>query len=196
MREKGKFMKSVKLTNVLTVAVVVGGIGFSSTSVYAVDPQVTTGKVTFTPGDLTLDKVPNFDFGQQPISTQDKLYGTTTKSEVQITDLRGTSTGWGLTVKSTKLAASGKELKGAQISFKGGKASNSNTEAINVVDESTLIPETATKIVFAEAGSGNGISKIAWDESGVRLFVPGSSTKSAEQYTADLTWTLTDAPTQ
>ncbi|EJE4072680.1 TPA: WxL domain-containing protein, partial [Enterococcus faecalis] len=28
----------------------------------------------------------------------------------------------------------------------------------------------------------------------VKLHVPGTSTKSAEQYTADLTWTLTDAP--
>jgi hypothetical protein len=189
-------MKPMKLASALIAAAIAGTFGISSITANAAMEQKTTGKVTFTAGDLTLDKVPNFDFGQQPISTENKLYGTTTESEVQITDLRGTSKGWGLTVKSTKLTASGKELKGAQISFKGGKASNSNTETINVEDLSTLIPETAVKVVFAEGGSGSGISTITWDKSGVRLYVPGSSTKSSEQYTADLTWTLTDTPTQ
>lgn len=59
-------MKSVKLTNVLTVAVVVRGEGWALRQLLYMQliPKVTIGKVTFTLGDLTLDKVPNFDFGQ------------------------------------------------------------------------------------------------------------------------------------
>lgn len=53
--------------------------------------------MTFTAGDLTLDKVPSFDFGTQQITTQDQDYDAQVQSKVQVTDLRGSSSGWTLT---------------------------------------------------------------------------------------------------
>lgn len=185
-----------KIRNLFVMMLVMGGL--LNTSVVLADQQIsqnTEGKVTFLPGELTLDKVSSFDFGQQPISKEDRLYGTKTKSEIQITDLRGTSEGWQLTVKATPLMTSSAQvLKGAQISFKGGKVSNSNSETVTVVDEQELIPENTVKIISASEGNGSGLSTVSWDESGVRLFVPGNSTKNATEYTASLTWTLTDSP--
>ncbi|MBO1103943.1 WxL domain-containing protein [Enterococcus faecalis] len=188
-------MKSMKLTSALTVAMIAGGIGFSSISADAVAPQQTTGKVTFTPGELTLDKVPSFDFGTQQITTQTKDYDAQEQSKVQVTDLRGSSAGWTLTVTAGKLkTTSMKELVGTQIVLQTGQASNNNGEAVIIPDTIYLNPEQSEKVMNATAGNGNGVSTGTWQSSDVKLFVPGTTTKSAEQYTADLTWTLTDAP--
>lgn len=189
-------MKSMKLTSALTVAMIAGGIGFSSISADAVENQTSTGKVTFTPGELTLDKVPSFDFGTQQITTQPKDYDAQEQSKVQVTDLRGSSAGWTLTVTAGKLkTTSMKELVGAEIRLHSGQTSdNNNGETVIIPDTIYLIPEQSEKVMNAAAGNGNGVTTGTWQSSDVKLFVPGTTTKSAEQYTADLTWTLTDAP--
>ena len=186
-------MKSMKVAGALTVAMIVGGIGFSSISADAVAPQNSTGKVTFTAGDLTLDKVPSFDFGTQQITTQDQDYDAQAQSEVQVTVLRGSSAGWTLTVTAGKLKAGVKELTGAQVSLASGVVANSSNETVTASD-TTLTPEQSVKVMNAAAGNGNGVTTGTWQTTGVKLHVPGASAKSAEQYTADLTWTLTDAP--
>ena len=186
-------MKLVKVVNALTVAMIAGGIGFSSISADAVAPQNSTGKVTFTAGDLTLDKVPSFDFGTQQITTQDRDYDAQAQSEVQVTDLRGSSVGWTLTVTAGKLKAGMKELAGAQVSLTNGTVVNTSNETVTASD-TTLTPEQSVKVMNAAAGNGNGVTTGTWQTTGVKLHVPGTSTKSAEQYTANLTWTLTDAP--
>ncbi|MCU2243125.1 WxL domain-containing protein [Enterococcus faecalis] len=186
-------MKSMKLTNALLVAVIAGGIGFSSIYADAVAPQNSTGKVTFTAGDLTLDKVPSFDFGTQQITAQDHDYDAQAQSEVQVTDLRGSSAGWTLTVTAGKLKAGMKELTGAQVSLANGVVTNSSDETVTASDAS-LIPEQSVKVMNAAAGNGNGVTTGNWQTTDVKLHVPGATAKSAEQYTTDLTWTLTDAP--
>ncbi|MEQ6114264.1 WxL domain-containing protein [Enterococcus faecalis] len=90
-------MKSMKLTSALTVVMIAGVVGFSLIYADAVAPQQTIGKATFTAGDLTLDKVPSFDFGTQQITTQDQDYDSQAQSEVQMTDLCDSSSGWTLT---------------------------------------------------------------------------------------------------
>lgn len=185
-------MKSKKLFSVLTVAVVTGGIGLSSISADA-EEKLSDGRVTFLPGALTLDKVPSFDFGLQQITTQDQLYNAVTKSEVQVTDLRGSSLGWTLTLTAGKLKAGMKELAGAQLSLKQGKVVNSWNEIVTIL-KADLIPTQSVKIMNAEAGRGSGVTTGTWETTDVRLDVPGNIAKSAEQYVAELTWTLTDAP--
>lgn len=189
-------MKSMKLTSSLTVAMIAGGIGFSSISADAAPQnQNSTGKVTFTAGDLTLDQVPDFNFGAQEIKATTETYGAQDESKVQVTDLRGSSAGWNLTVTAGKLkTASMKELVGAQVTLHSGQANNDNGETVTVTD-GILTPDSAVKVLDAANGQGNGVSTGTWAaNTGVTLEVPGTSAKSAEQYTADLTWTLTDAP--
>ncbi|EIR4022316.1 WxL domain-containing protein [Enterococcus faecalis] len=188
-------MKSMKLTSALTVAMIAGGIGFSSISANAAPQnQNSTGEVTFIPGNLTLDAVPDFDFGQQQITAQDKNYNAQSASEVQVTDLRGSSAGWELTVNATQLESNGKALTGSQINLTNGVGTNNNGETVTF-SNSVLVPSTEVKVMSAAQNNGNGISKGTWQATDVTLHVPGTTTKAAGQYTATLTWTLKDVPT-
>ena len=184
----------MKLASALTVVAVAGTVGLSTISAHAATtPQNSTGKVTFTAGDLTLDKVPNFDFGTQQIKAQDQNYNAQAQSEVKVTDLRGSSAGWTVTVTAGKLKAGAKELVGAQVSLANGAVANTNSETVTAPNV-TLTPDQSVKVMNAAAGNGNGETTGTWQGTDVQLHVPGASTKSAGQYTADLTWTLTDAP--
>ena len=157
-------------------------------------PSNTTGKVTFTAGDLTLNQVPDFDFGTQNILPTDQTYTATANGVTKITDLRGDGKGWELTVTATELTANGKTLENAQISLENGVATNANGETVTATN-AVLVPNTAAKVFSAATNNGNGESTLTWDKANAKLFVPGASTKSAAQYTATLTWTLADAPT-
>ncbi|EOB3445462.1 WxL domain-containing protein [Enterococcus faecalis] len=188
-------MKSMKLTSALTVAMIAGGIGFSSISANAVENQTSTGKVTFTAGALTLDAVPTLDFGDQAITTADQVYNAKSESVATVTDLRGSSAGWNLTVKQeTQLkTAQSEELQGAQLKLASGTLETESNDTATV-SNGTLVPTVALKVLDASAGQGNGTFSAKWATTGATLDVPGSTTKLAKAYTADLTWTLTDAP--
>ena len=192
-------MKSLNLksTSALALALIAGGVVATATPVAAAvqsSPSSTTGKVEFTAGDLTLNQVPNFDFGTQNILSTDQTYTATADGETKITDLRGDGNGWELTVKATELTAGGKTLKNAQMSLENGTTANTNSETVTATD-AVLVPNTAAKVFSAAANNGNGESTLTWDKANAKLFVPGTSTKSAAEYTATLTWTLADAPT-
>lgn len=189
-------MKAIKLIGALTLTLAAGGMGLFSPSVNAATVDKSSqGEVTFTPGTLTLDQVPNFDFGTQNISAENQTYGAQDESVIKVTDLRGSSAGWNLTVTATNLKTStNKVLNGAQITLNGGSTTNTSNETVTATD-GVLTPNTAVKVLDAASGQGNGVSVGTWGQTtGVTLDVPGTAAKSAEQYTADLTWTLTDAP--
>ncbi len=190
-------MKVLKMgINVNWITLIVGGTCLFSVSVNAdTQNQTSQGQITFAPGALTLDQVPSFDFGTQNISVQNQTYGATQNSIVRITDLRGTAAGWNLTVKATELqTSSGKKLDGAQITLNNGSAINTSNTPPTVID-GVLTPNSAVQVLSAPAGVGDGATAASWIQgTGVTLDVPGSSSKTAEQYTAELTWTLTDAP--
>ncbi|HAQ0508468.1 TPA: WxL domain-containing protein [Enterococcus faecium] len=189
-------MKLLKLPTVLTIAAVAGGIGLSSTSVSAATQDKSSqGEVTFTAGALTLEQVPSFDFGNQSISAEDQTYGAQSESVVRVTDLRGTSAGWNLTVTATDLKMDPSTvLTGAQIKLSNGNATNTSNETVTATN-GVLTPNSAVKVLDAASGEGNGVSTGTWAQTtGVTLDVPGSTSKSVGKYSADLTWTLTDAP--
>ena len=194
-------MKSITLKSMsaLALTLVAGGaLTITATTPVAAAVQSssssTTGKVKFTAGDLTLDKVPEFDFGTQQISTTDQNYAATAEGVTKITDLRGDGKGWELTVTATELKAGAKTLENAQMSLENGTTANTNGETVTA-NNAVLVPNKAAKVFSAAATNGNGESTLTWDKANAKLFVPGKSTKSAEEYTATLTWTLADAPT-
>ena len=193
-------MKSLNLksTSALALALIAGGVVATATPVSA---DQTTGTVQFTAGTLefgdgTGQKVPSFDFGLKAITTQDETYNTTAAGILAVTDLRGSSAGWKVSVTQKdqlKANTGADELTGAQLTLDAGAVTNTNNE-LPTNNDVTLVPGVASEVLKAEAGKGNGISKLTWDTDKAKLSVPGSTTKKAAQYTATLEWTLSDSP--
>lgn len=194
-----------------------------------VDPTDPDGKPDpGTKGPLSIDFASSLDFGQQKITSTDQVYkaapqlyhllgadgkptGTDKKGPnyVQVTDDRGTETGWTLTLAQDAQFKSDKnhELKGAEITMKNANiqtASDSpkptTTATITLVPGDDTNPGAAVTVMSAAAGQGAGTFLNDWgtDEASgadsIQLAVPGSTTKYAEKYSTKLTWTLTDVP--
>lgn len=141
---------------------------------------------------------------------------------VQVTDNRGTAAGWTLSVTQladfeTTEAVKNKTLPGAAITLEGMSAVSATTATGNpiVKDTVTLVPGTAEVITAAAQDSGEGtwITRVGstqtlFDDTetlnvdgttttvnknkNIHLTVPGAIAKSAANYTAVLTWTLSD----
>ncbi len=189
--------KSNLITNFLTITTIIGGIGWMNVSVEAITQNNNSnGSVEFTPGALTLDAVPSFDFGSQKITTKNQTYQSKTENIATVTDLRGSSVGWNLTVKQdTQLkTAQNEELKGAQLSLSKGLLQTSSADTATVSNGILIPGEASVKVLDAITGQGNGTFSANWPSEGSTLEVPGKSVKLAKHYTANLTWTLTDAP--
>ena len=189
---------SFKSTSALALALIAGGVVATATPVSA---DQTTGTVEFTAGNLefgdgTGHTVPSFDFGMNAITTQDMTYNATAEGTLAVTDLRGSNAGWKASVTQKdqlKANAGADELTGAVLTLKAGTVTNTNSE-LPTNNDVTLVPGVASEVLKAETGKGNGISKLTWDTDKAKLFVPGSTTKKAAQYTATLEWTLSDSP--
>ncbi|MGE7948831.1 WxL domain-containing protein [Lysinibacillus sp. NPDC093688] len=185
-----------------------------------VDPTEPDGKPKpGTPGPLSIDYASGLDFGEQKITSTNQVYkakaqkfGKREKPEgpnyVQVTDNRGTETGWSLQVKQNGQfkSESGKELEGAEITFKNAWVNTASaSKKPSIFKESFTLKTDGTgvaeNIMSAKAGEGAGTYVLAFgdDATGgesIELSVPGKTTKYAEKYSTSLTWTLTDTPGQ
>lgn len=123
---------------------------------------------------------------------------------VQVTDLREKNTGWNVTSQITDFkTADGKVLKGAKLTLPKGTPTLQGTPGEGI-DPTTFAPEASgitlgsdAQIFFkAEANKGTG----TWADNmfdnkdantlATTLLVPAGN--SAGDYTADITWTLSD----
>ncbi|RAN86468.1 cell surface protein [Bacillus sp. SRB_28] len=187
------------------------------TPVGPVDPTNPEGPNPGTNGPLSIDYASSLDFGKQKITSTDQVYKAAAQkftdrgdgpNYVQVTDNRGTETGWSLQVKQDGQfkSDSGKELTGAEITFNNGVVNTvSASPKPSVVQSSfSLTPEgngVAENIMSAKAGEGAGTYVLAFGDDAtaaesIELSVPGKTTKYAEKYSTSLTWTLTDVPGQ
>lgn len=114
-----------------------------------------------TGGALSIDYGSKFKFGTQKISTADKTYyasademtdGSKKPTYVQVTDKRGTLSGWKLSVAQPEQfkTASGDELVGAQLKFTKG-------QAVSLVDP-TYTPETVNSELTLTPGGNNTLA--------------------------------------
>lgn len=189
--------------------------------VFPIDPTQPEGKPQpGGQGPLSIDFVSSFDFGVQEITSLDKDYKahaqrfTTAAGEesempnfVQITDNRGTEAGWTLKVTQSEqfqaLEKTGKELTGAKITLGNANRLTHSDSALAVGPAAVdLTPGEAALIMMAEVDSGAGTHFTQWGTEAanngaesVNLFVPGKTTKFADQYQAELVWELSDAVT-
>lgn len=191
-----------------------------------IDPTDPTGTNPGTSGPLSIDYASSLDFGQNKITNKNETYYANAqtfaemKSEyrgnyVQVTDNRGTNSGWALNLKqegqlTSETAKQYKELTGAQISLGASVASSISEGVLSpVVTNVQLDPEGANSVIMlAKEGSGAGTwvdyfgkaeemtidGKIVQKNKSVTLEIPGKTPKEAVKYTTKLTWSLTDVP--
>lgn len=188
-----------------------------------IDPTDPEGPNPGTNGPLSIDFASSLDFGVQKITSEDQVYYAAAQKYqsldeegkptgiikegpnfVQVTDNRGTESGWTLKVNQDGqfTSASGKELTGAEITFKNGHVVTISESGKPAGQETmTLNPDgTQQNVMVASAGNGAGTYLLDWGtdaETGaksIELNVPGATTKYAEKYSTKLVWTLTDVP--
>ncbi len=166
------------------------------------DPTDPTGQK----GILTLDAVSSFDFGT--IALDGKAVPTSSivkkndkdvpyKQGLQVTDKRGTGAGWKVTVGLSDFKGENNHLlKGATVEFPVGKLHTNNGNDDHSPTSSAITLQVnggAQTILTANKDTGMG----SWydefeDPTTVKLNVPGG--QYADNYTANLNWTLTDTP--
>ncbi|MGX7243889.1 WxL domain-containing protein [Enterococcus quebecensis] len=149
-----------------------------------------------TEGALTLLNVADFDFGSNPISAKDEVYKNKVETTTTVQDIRGTEAGWTVQVaENGQLKADKKELENAQITLKTPTISEKSTGKANAKKDVVLNTDgSATTILDATAGLGNGVTIESFDKDAAVLEVPGETVKVAKQYETTLTWTLLDQP--
>lgn len=191
------------------------------------DPTDPTKPDPGTAGPLSIDFASSLQFGEQKITSTTEEYSAqtqkyTTKDGVategpnyaQITDNRGTETGWTLKVKQNGQFSNpdGKELTGAKITLNNGNVVTNSSSASPTGNSSIVLTPASTDpesenygaesiVMSAQNGQGAGTYLYAWGSDqasaadSIKLEVPGSTTKYATQYTTTFTWTLSDIPT-
>lgn len=188
-----------------------------------VDPVVPVNPVTPTPGPLSLDYASSFHFGEQKISAKDETYyavldkvegaedGSTIDKPnwVQVSDKRGTNTGWKLQVQQNSQFTTGsgetaKELTGASLSISNTavKTTPDNQATAPTSTDITLDPVSGSTqdVMVAQQDQGMGTwLDVFGDEStaakSIALSVPGTTEKVKDaSYTTELTWLLNDTP--
>jgi len=184
-----------------------------------------------TDGPLSLDFASSLDFGNNKITNQDALYyaepqyfsndeesdydpSTARPNYVQVTDKRGTNSGWSLSLKQEGQFKNEKtlnqELTGSAISLNSSEAVSATTgvTAPKTFDNMDLVPNETVKVMTADkdAGAGTWVERFGNIEkvdvegemvdknTAITLSVPGKTPKDAVKYETKLLWTLTDRP--
>lgn len=170
-------------------------------------------------GPLSLDNVPVIEFGDDnEISATEKNYSAVSKDFspfVQVTDNRGTGTGWDLAASLSGFSSVGQEadgetkktLPGAEIILSDGEIVTNGSQSIrptsgNSNDNIITLTEDSTAIMSAGENGGMGSWAMVWSDTDVssgvnpniQLKVPGGIAME-DTYTATITWSLTTGPT-
>lgn len=153
-------------------------------------------------GSLTIDNITHLTFGTQQLSSKKEVYKTTSaKPNVQVTDQRGVGTGWNLMVASSKFSTEeGQELKGAFLKFEKGRVGTTedNTSDAPLANEVSFELSNDPMIIMSadeDAGLGTWVNRLFNEgntDNLVSLEVPSGNKVGV--YSANLDWTLSDAP--
>lgn len=189
-----------------------------------VDPDPSDpNPVVPTTGPLRIDYISNIHFGKQKLTGTDKTYFAaydkvvekgnasneiTVPSYVQVSDDRGTNTGWTLTVSNTQFNNGTADLDGTVLRLEQPSINSTN---LGKADPSVVTPQivldgngVASNVLVAAANEGIGTwtdmfglapTNGETENKAVSLEVPGVSQKVKDtKYTSELTWTLTATP--
>lgn len=155
-----------------------------------------TGQV----GDLTIDFVRNVDFGKDNALTgnQQTIANTNKQTYVQVTDKRGTGTGWQLNVTGSEMKSATHTLAGAKITLPKGTTESkdvTNTAAPTSAAVEIALDGKAAAMPVMTAAKDTGLG--TWTDvmtpEDIKLSVPSNA--YVGDYTTTLTWTLTNSAT-
>ncbi|MTD38625.1 hypothetical protein GIX45_08285 [Erwinia sp. CPCC 100877] len=162
-------------------------------------------------GVLTIDYVSNFQFGLQHasdettvISASDQQAVTAEKitltipNFIQVSDTRGTNSGWKLSVKQCSQFHTDDqqypELTGAILQLNNGKYTSPVDNTLWVKDAADLAIGQEEIVMRAAAGEGGNSNLLSWTNGGISLIIPGNSPKLAQTYQSELQWSILDTP--
>ena len=184
---------------VLGLMISAGLLGATTVVANADTTGSSTGDVTFTGGTLSMSvDATHLAFGSNTITSSDATLATSSTPTITVSDLRGTSAGWTLTVAqgqqfNTDEEGAGSALTNAALTVAGTESDSAVTNG-----STTLTPGTtsaagaAGTVASAKNGTGNGALTVTFSDS--KLAVPGKTTKLATGYTTTLTWNLSATP--
>mgnify|MGYP001054749034 CR=1 FL=1 len=171
------------------------------------DPDDSTGSK----GLLTLDYASSLQFGEIKLNTHsinkspentvldENNQKVTPKFGAQVTDIRGTGTGWNLKVSLSPfkgIAIGEHTLKGAQLVLPKGEAvtnESADEEAKPTAKEVTLNADSQENDLFTATvsqGMGSWFDEMKAEQ--IKLRAP--SVQYADSYQASINWTLQDTP--
>jgi hypothetical protein len=162
-------------------------------------------------GILTIDYVSNFQLGEVMATSQTEIVKAkeqealtqsnqqmTVPNFIQVTDTRGTNSGWQLSVKQqTQFQTDSQtypELTGAILQLRNGRHTSPVANDIWINENLDLTLGQEVVVMKAEAGENGGTSLYAWGNQGVHLLIPGNSPKLAQTYQTTLLWSISDTP--
>lgn len=148
---------------------------------------------------ITLDKAPSIDFGSKQITSTGAKFDTAVSiADVLQVSNPGVDSGWSVSLAASAFTGNGKTLKGATFTLKAGTPDLNNTNSAKATpdDYSNVAGagQAGTVLSAADGTQGVGVNTDTYDKANASLDVPAGNV--AGDYTATLTWTLSDAATQ
>jgi len=162
-----------------------------------------------TAGNIQLTQAPSLDFGSQELDGSANFTKTITEAPALSSDVQvvnpGATTGWNVQVKSTGMAtadATPVALKGSKIVLTPGTATTTNKNADDSTDN-TGAPTFSGAIKVdlsdgayqpvASAAANGGVG--TWDMPFTQAALDIAGSNVAGEYSGNLVWALTNAPT-
>lgn len=161
-------------------------------------------EVDFTPGTLSLLKVPNLSFGtkdvksiisgdvtlpldQGTITNGTSGYDGNNEQTIEVADYRGSNVGWKLSAALSSFTG-GATIKADKLALTGQSASDTFKTNFDKLD----IANGTTAVLTARADQGTGLVSASIDSG--ELVLPKTNNAKAGQYQATITWTLAATP--
>lgn len=179
-------MKKNQLITVLSVLGISFALGLSTTSVHADSNRTSSvGEFTVSAGSLSIDSVPDFNFGST--SVKDLTTGTTlnyqsgSNNKLTVSDYRGTSN------RQWTLEASLSDFTNGNSKVAGSINLATDTKAAGTINGAAS--EVWNNVDAATNGTGAASATVSTD---TKLVTEANSAVDGGTYTSDITWIMTN----
>lgn len=147
------------------------------------------------PVSVTLDDVPDLDFGTQELKGK-PIYSMSPQGVLGVSDDTATNKGWNITANLIQqfTTESGQSIKGATLSFDKGEVipAAGNTSTPPTTSEFILSENSPVRVANAQANTGQGNWQLKFPN--VSLNTHGSALEVNQQYQATIEWDISNVP--
>ncbi|MFK4972320.1 WxL domain-containing protein [Lactococcus garvieae] len=147
------------------------------------------------PISVTLDNVPDLDFGTQELKGK-PIYSISPQGAVGISDDTATNKGWSITANLIQqfTTVRGQSIKGATLTFDKGEVipAAGNTSLPPITSEFILSENGPVRVATAQANTGQGNWQLKFPK--VSLNTHGSALVMNQQYQATIEWDISNVP--